>query len=133
MAAFWSKKNKYAKLQRLELEESGVPDSDDIDDTGEGGFREVETKLSASSSKNNYDTEMLDVDEDSSNAGHRDTYHASPLLFPYGINWKGAIFSSLIASLGGILFGYDLGVISGAILSLETDFILSTMDKVRRP
>ena len=33
--------------------------------------------------------------------------------------------ASAISALGGMLFGYDIGVISGAILFIKTDFSLS--------
>lgn len=33
--------------------------------------------------------------------------------------------ASAISALGGMLFGYDIGVISGAILFIKTDFPLS--------
>ncbi len=41
----------------------------------------------------------------------------SPLLY--------LIFASIIAGMSGILFGYDTGVISGALIFLKKDFILS--------
>ncbi len=35
-------------------------------------------------------------------------------------------FIAIIAATGGLLFGYDNGIISGALLQLKTDFHLST-------
>ncbi|XP_076088552.1 solute carrier family 2, facilitated glucose transporter member 10-like isoform X1 [Mytilus galloprovincialis] len=37
--------------------------------------------------------------------------------------------ASVMASLGGILFGYDIGIISGAILQLKEKFCLSCFDQ----
>jgi hypothetical protein len=34
--------------------------------------------------------------------------------------------STVVAALGGLLFGYDIGVIAGAILFIETAFSLSS-------
>ena len=34
--------------------------------------------------------------------------------------------AATISALGGLLFGYDIGVISGAILFIKTDFRLSS-------
>jgi SP family galactose:H+ symporter-like MFS transporter len=41
-------------------------------------------------------------------------------------NWKFFVYlSAAITALGGMLFGYDIGVISGAILFIKKDFSLS--------
>lgn len=37
--------------------------------------------------------------------------------------------ASVMASLGGILFGYDIGIISGAVLQLKSKFCLSCFDQ----
>jgi hypothetical protein len=34
--------------------------------------------------------------------------------------------ATAVAALGGMLFGYDIGVISGAILFIKTEFALSS-------
>lgn len=39
------------------------------------------------------------------------------------------LFVSIIASLGGILFGYNTSVISGALLFISKDFLLSNFDQ----
>ena len=39
---------------------------------------------------------------------------------------RGALLAAFVAALGGLLFGYDLGVVSGALLQLAADFGLST-------
>ena len=36
-------------------------------------------------------------------------------------------FLSVVAAIGGILFGYDTAVISGTITSVETQFALNAM------
>jgi MFS transporter, SP family, arabinose:H+ symporter len=41
-------------------------------------------------------------------------------------NFTRLIFISSVAALGGFLFGYDLGVISGAIVLLTEKFQLSS-------
>lgn len=42
------------------------------------------------------------------------------------------LLATVGAALGGLLFGYDAAVISGALLLLEQDFVLSNLDKVSR-
>lgn len=49
---------------------------------------------------------------------------SSPPLEPY--KFHKIIFISAVAALGGLLFGYDLGVISGAIVLLTRKFELSS-------
>ncbi|XP_042897178.1 solute carrier family 2, facilitated glucose transporter member 12 [Parasteatoda tepidariorum] len=39
------------------------------------------------------------------------------------------VFSAVIASIGGILFGYDIGIISGALLQLKETFTLSYFEQ----
>ena len=41
------------------------------------------------------------------------------------IGKKFVILAAAVSALGGMLFGYDIGVISGAILFIKTDFFLS--------
>ena len=44
------------------------------------------------------------------------------------INWGYLIFRSIVAALGGFLFGYDTAVISGTIMQVAEDFNLNTME-----
>ena len=37
-----------------------------------------------------------------------------------------------MAALGGILFGYDVGIISGALLQLRDEYNLSCFQKVKK-
>ncbi|XP_045160564.2 solute carrier family 2, facilitated glucose transporter member 10-like isoform X2 [Mercenaria mercenaria] len=46
-----------------------------------------------------------------------------------GWAWFYVISASIMASLGGVLFGYDMGIISGAILQLRDVFCLSCLDQ----
>jgi len=46
-----------------------------------------------------------------------------------GPNMKFVLLVSIVASLGGLLFGYDTAVIAGAIGFLQTKFELSAMMK----
>ncbi|KAL4235583.1 hypothetical protein ACF0H5_003979 [Mactra antiquata] len=43
--------------------------------------------------------------------------------------WIYILSASVMASLGGVLFGYDMGIISGAILQLRDVFCLSCLDQ----
>ncbi len=43
------------------------------------------------------------------------------------INWNYLVFLSVVAALGGFLFGYDTAVISGTISHVETQFSLDSM------
>eukprot|EP00039_Didymoeca_costata_P024272 m.9837 g.9837 ORF g.9837 m.9837 type:complete len:526 (+) comp4143_c0_seq2:130-1707(+) len=59
-------------------------------------------------------------DEDSDLTAHEDTENTmSPPL-----KW-----AAVFAALGGILFGYDMGIISGALLQMEIDFNMTTIEK----
>ncbi|MCP4383602.1 MAG: sugar porter family MFS transporter [Hyphomicrobiales bacterium] len=42
------------------------------------------------------------------------------------LNWAYIVFLTLVAALGGVLFGYDTAVISGAIVFVQKDFGLSS-------
>eukprot|EP00049_Salpingoeca_infusionum_P013392 m.250387 g.250387 ORF g.250387 m.250387 type:complete len:556 (-) comp15433_c0_seq34:22-1689(-) len=53
---------------------------------------------------------------------NNDTLHSTEL------SWK-VVFGATLVALGGVLFGYDVGIISGAILQLEEDFVLSPLEK----
>ena len=44
------------------------------------------------------------------------------------INWGYLIFLSIVAAIGGFLFGYDTAVISGTIMQVAEDFNLNTME-----
>ncbi|KAG8181076.1 hypothetical protein JTE90_014788 [Oedothorax gibbosus] len=48
---------------------------------------------------------------------------------PYTCQSLIVIFAAIIASVGGILFGYDIGIISGALLQLKDDFHLSLKEQ----
>lgn len=48
---------------------------------------------------------------------------------PYSTNWRYLVPICLVATLGGLLFGYDTGVISGAIEPLTAKFALSDFMK----
>ena len=45
------------------------------------------------------------------------------------IGKKFVILAAAVSALGGMLFGYDIGVISGAILFIKTDFFLPALRK----
>src|ERR1700712_5714436 len=48
---------------------------------------------------------------------------------PMGVSHRSFVDAAAgFAALGGLLFGYDTGVISGAILFLKNDFAMSTFD-----
>jgi SP family galactose:H+ symporter-like MFS transporter len=53
---------------------------------------------------------------------------AKPLksVAPAGPNSRFVYLAAIFAALGGLLFGYDTGVISGAVLFIRNDFTLST-------
>ncbi len=42
------------------------------------------------------------------------------------------VAAALCAALGGVLFGYDAAVVSGALLPLAEEFALDTLHKVQR-
>ena len=54
---------------------------------------------------------------------------ANPISAAAQVNWSYLLPICLIATLGGLLFGYDTGVISGAIESLTARFTLSEVMK----
>ncbi|XP_078508005.1 solute carrier family 2, facilitated glucose transporter member 10-like isoform X2 [Lissotriton helveticus] len=39
------------------------------------------------------------------------------------------LFSTIVSLLGGLIFGYELGIISGALLQLQTDFYLGCFER----
>lgn len=49
-----------------------------------------------------------------------------PAATPSGRPHRSALFVSIVAALGGLLFGYDTGVISGALLFVKTRFALGS-------
>ena len=51
---------------------------------------------------------------------------ANPMKIEAKTSWKRFVhLAAAISALGGMLFGYDIGVISGAILFIKKDFSLS--------
>src|SRR5579862_7258973 len=53
--------------------------------------------------------------------------HAKHIVRPVPIGGRAFVFfAASVAALGGLLFGYDTGVISGAELFLKHEFTLST-------
>jgi hypothetical protein len=44
---------------------------------------------------------------------------------------RNVVLTAAIAGLGGLLFGYDTGVIAGALLFIKTDFDLGRLDPGR--
>lgn len=49
-----------------------------------------------------------------------------PAAVPSGRPHRSALFVSIVAALGGLLFGYDTGVISGALMFIKTRFALGS-------
>lgn len=49
----------------------------------------------------------------------------SPTASPTGANRRFVVLAAAVAALGGLLFGYDTGVISGALLFIQPQFGLS--------
>src|ERR1039458_9244866 len=54
------------------------------------------------------------------------TSNSPPTVVPHSSGGAVVYFAAAFAALGGLLFGYDTGVISGAELFLKNDFTLST-------
>ncbi|XP_069507403.1 solute carrier family 2, facilitated glucose transporter member 10 isoform X2 [Ambystoma mexicanum] len=46
-----------------------------------------------------------------------------------GLSVRVLLLSTIVSLLGGLIFGYELGIISGALLQLETDFYLGCFDQ----
>ena len=56
----------------------------------------------------------------------------NPKIHVAGVEGKGARFvylAAAFAALGGLLFGYDTGVISGALIFIKREFVLSTFEQ----
>jgi len=53
----------------------------------------------------------------------------NPVSDPAAGSLKFVKIAAAISALGGLLFGYDTGVISGAILFVKQDFLLSTIEE----
>jgi MFS family permease len=89
------------------------------------------------SAKENFpqDTERLVNREEGGQDTETDTCDEESSLSPQETRYKSCwrrsfvYISCIIASIGGILFGYDIGIIAGALSQLTTEFCLTDTEK----
>ncbi|XP_013380389.1 solute carrier family 2, facilitated glucose transporter member 10 isoform X2 [Lingula anatina] len=102
-----------------------------LSDTAELLVMDRQGEHMASYSTNQHEGEnvTLGVNEDGASGNGIGTSVAPSTAPPDGGNSIYVFVASLMAAIGGVLFGYDVGIISGALLQLKVDFSLSCIER----